>query len=111
MESGENYFTAENISTNIDNSEYWGRQDKESEDERTKPLTITEYLKMLLLLLVPVVNIIFPIKWAVGDDKINLNKRNFWRAYWIYFGIVFGFSLVIIIACIVMIGFVGGMIA
>lgn len=110
MGSEENYFTTENISTNIDNSEYWGMQGEELEDDRTKPLTITEYLKMLLWLLVPIVNVILPIKWAIGDDSINLNKRNFWRAYWIYFGIAFVISLVIVIGCTLMIGFVGGMI-
>ena len=78
------------------------------EDETNRPLTITEYLKMLLWLLVPIVNIIFQIKWAIGGDNINLNKRNFWRAYWIYFGIIFTFVLLICILVFSVIGVIGG---
>lgn len=64
------------------------------EDENIKPLSFSDYLKMLLWLLVPVANIILPIVWAVGGDKINLNKRNFWRAYLIVL-------LVVIVLCVI----------
>ncbi len=50
----------------------------------TAPLKTTDFLLMLLLLCVPIVGMIVYIVWAFSSDT-NVNRRNFSRAYLIYY--------------------------
>lgn len=79
-------------------------------DGNTSPLSFIDCLKMLLWLLVPVANIILPIVWAVGGDKVNLNKRNFWRAYLIILliSIVFCVLIGVLVISVAGVSILGG---
>lgn len=77
-----------------------------------EPLSFKECLKMQAWMFVPIVGFVFAIMWAVGNDEINPNKRNYWRAYWIYAGIMYAIVMVmyiLIILLTVMIGFFAAM--
>ena len=51
-----------------------------AQDSLTKPMSFGDWIKTLLLLIIPIVNIILLFVWAFGD-KANVNKKNFSRAY------------------------------
>lgn len=51
--------------------------------EDTSPLSLGNYMVMLLITMIPVVNIIMLCVWSFGSDS-NVNKRNFARAYLIF---------------------------
>lgn len=44
----------------------------------TAPLSLGQYLGMMLLMLIPLVNIILLLIWSFGD--YNVNKKNYARA-------------------------------
>lgn len=50
------------------------------QDPLTKPMSFGDWIKTLLLLIIPIVNIILLFIWAFGS-KANLSKKNFSRAY------------------------------
>jgi uncharacterized membrane protein YvbJ len=49
----------------------------------TDPLSVKNYLGILFLMLIPVVNIILLFVWAFSDST-NINKSNFAKAYLIF---------------------------
>jgi hypothetical protein len=55
-------------------------------DHNSAPMSVKDWLISLLLLLIPLVNIILPFVWAFGGN-VNINKKNFFRAYLIYMAI------------------------
>ncbi|MGI9533966.1 MAG: hypothetical protein ACR2NW_03365 [Thermodesulfobacteriota bacterium] len=71
-----------NTPSNIVNSEH-------------KPLSVTDWIIVFLLICLPILGIILVIYWSFGDN-INVNKKNFSKAMLIFF--VFAFLLAIIFA-------------
>ena len=61
----------------------------------TDPMSTKDWVLTFLVLMIPVVNIVFMIIWAVGGSDININKRNLFRAHFIMYGIMIAFILVI----------------
>ncbi|MFU0831949.1 MAG: DUF4190 domain-containing protein [Oscillospiraceae bacterium] len=59
--------------------------------EDTSPLSVGNYLVMLLIGVIPIVNIVMLFVWGFGNS--NINKKNFARAQLIFLaiGIVFTF--------------------
>ena len=53
---------------------------EEKQDGRTEVLTMWDYLLMLIILAIPVVNVIVCIIWIVGKNG-NPNRRNFAKAW------------------------------
>ena len=53
---------------------------EETFDEKTDVLTMWEYLLILILMAIPVVNVIACIFWIVGKNG-NPNRRNFAKAW------------------------------
>ena len=51
--------------------------------QNTQPLSVGDYIKTMLLLAIPIVNIIFLFKWAFGSNT-NINRKNFARASLIF---------------------------
>ena len=49
----------------------------------TEPLTVGNYLLMLLVMVIPGINLIFLFMWAFGE-KENINRRNFSKAALLY---------------------------
>jgi hypothetical protein len=45
----------------------------------TKPMSFGDWIKTLLLMIIPLVNIILLFVWAFSDNT-NINKKNFARA-------------------------------
>jgi hypothetical protein len=45
----------------------------------TEPLRVSQYLGMLLLLCIPIVNIVLLFVWGFGSS-VNVNKKNYARA-------------------------------
>lgn len=58
-----------------------------------EPLTVKNYLGMLLLMIIPIVNIILLFVWGF-DSTTNLNKSNFAKAYLILILIGIGISII-----------------
>lgn len=54
-----------------------------------------EWLLSLLVAIMPIVNIILFIKWAIGGPNVKTSKRNFFRAYWVLFGIMMAVMIAI----------------
>lgn len=59
-----------------------------------EPISFLNWLLILFLLQIPLVNIILLFIWGFGSDKENISRRNFCRAYLIYLAI--GIALAII---------------
>lgn len=70
--------------TNTDGYDYVHRPFYQNPQEYNRddisPLSMGEYLKMLLLMFIPVLNFILLFIWSFSADT-NVNKRNFARAY------------------------------
>lgn len=47
-------------------------------------MTVGDWFKTMLLLLIPVLNIVLPLVWAFGSN-VNPSKRNFFRVQLIFF--------------------------
>lgn len=60
------------------------------------PMTVGNYITMLLLLCIPIANIVLLFVWAFGST-VNTNKKNFAKAYLILIGIIFAIYIVILI--------------
>lgn len=50
-----------------------------SRQSRSEPLRVGQYIGMLLLMCIPILNIILLFVWGFGSS-VNLNKKNFARA-------------------------------
>ncbi len=59
----------------------------------SQPLSVGQFLGMILLLVIPLVNIILLFVWGFGDG-VNINKKNFARAHLILIGILIGLWIV-----------------
>ena len=63
--------------------------------ESETPVSVGNWVGSMLLMLIPIVNIIMAIVWAVsGTPK---SKRNFFRAYWILVAISVAISVIVMI--------------
>lgn len=57
------------------------------DNDNERPLTLKDWLITFLLLMIPFANIILPFYWAFASD-VNINKKNYFRAYLIVTAIV-----------------------
>lgn len=60
-------------------------------------VSIKEWLKMMLILCIPLINLIFLIKWLIGGDSINRNKTNLIRAQLIFGGIITAITVAFVV--------------
>lgn len=65
-------------------------------DLLTRPMSFGDWIKTLLLQIIPFVNIIMLFIWAFGS-KTNLNKKNFSRAYLLLMAIVIVLYIIIFV--------------
>lgn len=66
------------------------------QDLLTKPMSFGDWIKTLLLQIIPFVNIILLFIWAFGS-RTNINKKNFSRAYLLLMAIVFVLYIIIFV--------------
>jgi hypothetical protein len=64
-----------------------GENNSYGQDPITKPMSFGDWIKTLLLMIIPIVNIVLLFVWAFGSVT-NLNKKNFSRAYLLLMAIV-----------------------
>lgn len=62
----------------------------------TSVMSVGDWLVTLLLMLIPCVNIIMLIIWAASSTG-NANRRNWARAYLIFFAIIFAIYLLLVL--------------
>ncbi|MGI5878595.1 MAG: zinc ribbon domain-containing protein [Christensenellales bacterium] len=79
-------------------------------DDLSAPLRTGQYIGMLLLLAIPIVNIVMLFVWAFSSD-VNLNRRNYARAILILMAISLGIMFVVLIVSVALVASMGGMIA
>ncbi len=70
------------------------RQKEFQRDSRNEPMSVKDWLITYLITVIPIVNIVMLITWAVSD-KTNVNKRNWARAGFLMMGIMIAFAVVI----------------
>ena len=81
----------------VDGANYWAYEHPMAPPrEDTSVMGVKDWLKCLLLLLIPCANIILPFVWAFGSSG-NLNKKNFFRAALIMYAIIIGIYFLIFI--------------
>lgn len=73
-----------------------GENNLYAQDPITKPMSFGDWIKTLLLQIIPIVNIILLFVWAFGS-RTNLNKKNFSRAYLLLMAIVLVLYFVIFV--------------
>lgn len=59
----------------------------------SEPLSLGQYIGMLLLLCIPIANIVLLFVWAFGST-VNLNKKNYARAMLILIGVMLVFWII-----------------
>ena len=62
-------------------------------DNKSRPLSVGEWMLTIIVLGIPVVNVIMYLVWAFGDG--NVNRRNFCRASIYLFLIVMGLYILL----------------
>lgn len=62
----QNYMIQDNMNTNNEGS--------------VDVMTVKDWILTLLILFIPIANLVFVIKWAIGGESVNKNKRNYFRA-------------------------------
>lgn len=67
----------------------------QNNDHYSQPVSIGEWVVALVVLMIPLVNIIMFIYWAIAAK--NPSKRNFFRANLLIFGIFLALFLLIIL--------------
>lgn len=72
------------------------RQKEFQRDSRNEPMSVKDWLITYLITVIPIVNIVMLITWAVSD-KTNVNKKNWARAAFLMMGIIIAFAVVITI--------------
>ena len=65
--------------------------------EDTSVMSVKDWLKCILLMMIPCVNIVLVFVWAFGSTG-NVNRRNFFRAALILWAIIIAIYIVLIIA-------------
>ncbi len=63
------------------------------ENSDTRPLTVGDWMLILLVLAIPIVNLIMYLVWASSGTG-NVNRRNFCKASIYWFLIIFGIYLI-----------------
>lgn len=69
----------------------------------TSPLKTTDFLILHLLNMIPLVGLILMLMWSFSDN-VNLNRKNFCRAYLIMYAISLVLSILFIILYVVILG-------
>lgn len=72
-----------------------------------KVMTVGQWLVTMLLMILPIVNLILLIMWAVSDTE-NRNRSNWAKAYLIMLGIGLCFSLLYLVLLFQVISAAGG---
>ncbi len=67
----------------------------------TAPLKTSDYLLLHLLNMIPLVGLILMLMWSFSDN-VNLNRKNFCRAYLILYAISFVLSIVLVVFYVVL---------
>lgn len=70
------------------------RQKEFQRDSRNEPMSVKDWLITYLITVIPIVNIVMLITWAVSD-KTNVNKKNWTIAAFLMMGIIIAFAVVI----------------
>lgn len=65
-------------------------------DADVRPLTVGEWMFTLFALAIPLVNLVMYIYWAVAEG-VNLNRKRFCQASILWFLIVFGAAVALIL--------------
>lgn len=60
-------------------------------------VSVKEWLGMMLLMCVPILGIVFLIKWLVGSDSVNRNKTNLIRAQFIFSAIIIAIMVIFMV--------------
>ena len=106
MENYENYqeqnVNQENVNQTNVNPVY--NNDNQNLEE---PVSLGEWLVSLLLLMIPCANIVLMFVWAFGKGKES--KRNFFKAYLIYYAITIVLVLILWVVMFAIIGSAVGM--
>lgn len=66
------------------------------QDPMTKPMSFGDWIKTLLLLIIPIANIILLFMWAFGS-RTNLNKKNFSKAYLLLMAIITVLYIIVVV--------------
>ena len=69
----------------------------------TAPLKTSDYLILHLLNMIPLVGLILMLMWSFSDN-VNLNRKNFCRAYLIMYAISFVLSILFIVFYVIVLG-------
>lgn len=72
-----------------------------SVDDRTRPLSVKEWLLTIIILIIPFVNLIFFLYWSLASG-VNVNRQNFCRAYILLFIISIGIAIILFILMLVL---------
>lgn len=70
----------------MDNNKPYESTNENFSDSRTAPMTLGDWIKTYLLLMIPVVNIVLMFVWAFSSET-NISKKNFFKAQLIFMGI------------------------
>ncbi len=62
--------------------------------ETERPMSVSEWFMTLLVLALPIIGVVMYLYWAFADG-VNENKRNFCRAGLLWFAVMVGFFMVI----------------
>ena len=88
---------------NLRTSETFAAPPRHVPSADTAPLQTSDYLILHLLNMIPLVGRILMLVWAFSEN-VNLNRRNFCRAYLIMYAISIALSVVFIILYAVILG-------
>ena len=69
----------------------------------TTPLKTSDFLVLNLLNMIPLVGLILMLMWSFSDN-VNLNRKNFCRAYLIMYAISFVLSILFVILYVIILG-------
>ncbi len=94
----------DNYDYNVGNNTGYDHEYRAEEDNL--PISLGEWILILLLMSIPCVNIILCCVWGFGSQG-NITKRNFCRAQLIFIGISILFSVILIVIMSVVIGTIG----
>ena len=77
------------------NQPYYPQQNIFLNAQDNTPMSVGDYIATFLLLCIPLAGFILLIVWASSTD-ININKKNFAKAYLILIGIIFALYMLLI---------------
>lgn len=91
----------DNYDYNVGNNTGYNHEYRTEEDNL--PISLGEWILILLLMSIPCVNIILCCVWGFGSQA-NITKRNFCRAQLIFIGISILLSVILIVVMFVVVG-------